>query len=129
VTATAPATRRAPAAVRAAAALLVLLVLVSSAGNIYFSFVFPTQVFTPLLVFTAIFLATAATALAAVPGLLRGDRTAWLIALGWTVAYDYWSVYKVFVGPEYESAGFLVAGLLLLALLSLPATRRHAGGR
>jgi len=102
----------------AAAALLTLLAVASSTGVILFSVVWTDDALTSGLVFAAMFLATAATALAAIPGLLRGRRTAWLVAVGWTVAYTYWSVYKVFAESEYESAGFLVAALLLLALLA-----------
>ena len=53
----------------------------------------------------------------AIPGLLRGDRTAWLLAAGWTVAFDYWTVYKVFTYPELSSLPHLVVGLVLLGLL------------
>lgn len=118
-------TRRAPGAVRAAAVLLPLLALASSAGVVMFTLFLIADPMTPVLVFTAMFLATAVTAIAAVPGLLRGDRTAWVVAVAWSAAYSYWSVYKVFTYPEFEAAPLLAAGLLLLGLLCLPATRRH----
>lgn len=121
-------TRRAPNAVRAAAVLLPVLALVSSAGVVTFTLFLVADPLTPVLVFTAMFLATAVTAvtaIAAVPGLLRGDRTAWLVAVVWSAAFSYWSVYKVFTYPEFEATPLLAAGLLLLGLLCLPATRRH----
>ncbi len=121
----APAPRtRAPLTVRAACVLLALLVTASTFGLVMFSVVWTKDPVSPGLVFSAVTLAAAATALASIPALLRGDRTGWLVVLGWTVAYDYWSVYKVFGLPEYESWPFLVAGLALLALLAAPATRR-----
>ena len=130
-TLTTPAPRtRAPLTVRAAGALLALLVTVSTFGLVMFTVVWTDEVFGPGLVFAAVALAAAATAAASIPALLRGDRTGWLVALGWTVSFDYWTVYKVFGLPEFESWPFLVAGLALLALLAAPATRRSlvAGG-
>lgn len=118
-----------PIPLTAGAVLLVLLTLASSTGVLLFAFVWTDQVLTPGLVFAAVALATALTALAAVPRLLHGDRTAWLVALGWAIAFSYWSVYKVFGESEYESIGFLVAGLLIVALLAAPATRRHVTAR
>jgi hypothetical protein len=115
---------RAPLTVRAACVLLALLVTASTFGLVMFGFVWTDDPFGPGLVFAAVTLAAAATAVASIPSLLRGDRTGWLVVLGWTIAYDYWSVYKVFGLPEYESFPFLVAGLALLALLAAPATRR-----
>jgi hypothetical protein len=115
---------RAPLTVRAAAVLFALLVTASTFGLVMFTVVWTDDPVGPGLVFAAVALAAAVTAVAAIPALLRGDRTGWLVVLGWTVAYDYWTVYKVFGLPEYESWPFLVAGLALLALLAAPATRR-----
>ena len=124
-TLTTPAPRTgAPLTVRAACVLLALLVTVSMFGLVMFTVVWTDDAVGPGLVFAAVALAAAATAVASIPALLRGDRTGWLVVLGWTVAFDYWTVYKVFGLPEYESWPFLVAGLALLALLAAPATRR-----
>ena len=123
----APTRRRAPIGLRVAAALLVLLMTVSTAGLVLFGFVWNDDPVGPGLVFAAVVVAGMATALAALPGMLRGDSTRWLVVVGWVVAYDYWSVYKVFGEQEFESAGFLVTGLVIAALLTGPAARRHVG--
>ena len=120
-----PASRtRAPLTVRAAVALFALLVTASTFGLVMFTVVWTDDAFGPGLVFAAVALAAAATAVASIPALLRGDRTGWLVVLGWTVTFDYWTVYKIFGLPEYESWPFLVVGLTVLALLAAPATRR-----
>ena len=124
-TVAAPAARtRAPLTARAAAVLLALLVTASTFGLVMFTLVWTDDPVGLGLVFSAVTLAAAATALASIPALLRGDRTGWLVVLAWTISFDYWTVYKVFGLPEYESWPFLVAGLALLALLAAPATRR-----
>jgi hypothetical protein len=124
-TLTTPAPRtRAPLTVRAACVLLALLVTASMFGLVMFTVVWTDDAFGPGLVFAAVALAAAATAVASIPALLRGDRTGWLVVLGWTVTFDYWTVYKIFGLPEYESWPFLVVGLTVLALLAAPATRR-----
>ena len=120
---------RLPLTLRVASGLLVLLVAASMFGLVMFGFVWTDDAFGPGAVFAAVSLAAAVTALVAVPSLLRGDRTAWLVVLGWTVAYDYWTVYKVFGLPEFESTPFLVTGLVVLALLAAPATRRFVAAR
>ncbi len=118
-----------PIPVIAGAVLLVLLTLASSTGVLLFAFVWTDQILAPGLMFAAVALAAALTALAAVPRLLRGDHNAWLVAFSWASAFSYWSVYKVFGEAEYESTGFLVAGLLIIALLTTPATQRHVTER
>ncbi len=112
-----------------AACLLTLLALVHSIGLVVFAVIVPDEVLHPGLVFAAVAFAAAVTAVAAIPGLLRGRRTAWLVTLGWTVTLSYWGVYKVFVEREYESIGFLVVSLLIVALLLTPAARRHIADR
>ena len=118
--------RRAPLPVRAAAALTVPLVGVSGLGLTMFGVVWNDDLVSPSLVFTVVALVGLLTALAALPSLLRGDRAGWLLSTGWAAAYSYWSVYKVFVEEEFESTPFLVAGVLVCALLLTRGARRHA---
>lgn len=122
----APTARRAPLTVRAAAALTVPLVGVSGLGLVMFGAVWNDDLASPSLVFTVVALAWLLTVLAALPSLLRGDRAGWLLSTGWAAAYSYWSVYKVFVEEEFESTPFLVAGVLVCALLLTRSARRHA---
>lgn len=122
---TAPASaRRSPVTARAAAVLLVLLALVSTFGVLMFGVVLNEDPVGSGVVFVAVHLAAAVTAVAALPALLRGERTGWLLATGWAWAYTYWSVYKVFGEGELESWPFLTVGLIVLGLLLAPATRR-----
>ena len=123
----APSSVRSPLAVRAGAALLILLAASSTAGLVLFSSVWSDEPFGAGLVFTAFMLATAVTAIAAVPSLLRGEVLGWALAFGWGCCYTYWSVYKVFGEREFESAGFLLAGCGVVALLATRAARVHAG--
>lgn len=127
MTLTAPAATRSPLAVRAGAALLVLTAAASTVGLVMFGLVWADDPLGPGAVFTAFMLATAVTALAAVPSLLRGSALGWALTLGWGCCYTYWSVYKVFGEGEYESAGFLAAGAGVVALLASRAAREHAG--
>lgn len=106
-----------------AAALLVLQALVSGAGMVYFG-LFYGEVGVGA-VFTAVGIAQHATGLATLPGLLRGARTPWLVAIGYAWSYSFWSVYKTFAEGETSSTAFLVVGLALLGLLLAPATRRR----
>jgi hypothetical protein len=124
-----PVRTRAPLGARVAVVLLALLVLAHVVGGVLFGLVWADDPLDPGLVFLAMVVAGGATALAAIPGLLRGDRTAWLLATGWTVAFDYWTVYKVFTYPEMSSLPHLVVGLLLLGLLVSPSVRDAAGVR
>jgi hypothetical protein len=111
--------------VRAAAVLTTLLIAASMVGLVMFGFVWNDDPISSGLVFEAVALAAAATAVAALPSLLRGDRLAWLVGVGWLVTYDYWTVYKVFAEPEPESWPFLTVGLAALALLLTPSARAH----
>lgn len=115
--------RRAGVATWAAAVLLLLLVGAHVAGGVMFGFVWTDDPVGPGLVFLATVVVVGLTALAAVPGLLRGDRTAWAVAAAWAFAYEYWTVYKVFGELEWISLPHLVAGAALLALLALPSVR------
>ena len=118
---------RTPLAARVAAGLLALLVLAHVTGGVLFGLVWADDPVGPGLVFLAAVVAAGVTALASIPGLLRGDRTAWLLATGWTVAFDYWTVYKVFAYPEWSSLPHLVVGLVAAGLLLTPSVRRAAG--
>ena len=124
---TAVPTVRPPLAVRAAALLLVPLVLVSTTGLVLFTVVWGEGPVGAGAVFAAFVLATTASAVAALPGLLRGRLEAWAVVTVWSCCYTYWSVYKVFGEREYESAGFLAAGIALVALLTSRSARAHAG--
>ena len=122
-----PGTVRSPLTVRAAAALLVLLATASTFGTVMFGFVWDDEPFGAGLVFVAFMLATAVTAIAAVPSLLRGEALGWAVNFGWACCYTYWSVYKVFGEREFESTGFLLAGCGVVALLASRTARVHAG--
>ena len=115
-----------PLPVRAGAALLALTVSASTVGLVLFGVVWNDDPLGAGLVFLAFMLATAATALAALPALLRGSLLGWALTLGWGCCYTYWSVYKVFGEREFESLGFLAAGTGVVALLLTPAARAHA---
>lgn len=123
----APSSVRAPLPVRFAAGLLVLLAAVSSFGVVMFSFFWGDSGLGAGAVFAAVALTAAVTAVAAVPSLLRGQPAGWAVTTGWATAYTYWSVYKVFAEGEFQSAGFLVAAIVLLTLLLTPRARSHAG--
>ncbi len=118
---------RPPLAVRAAAALLVPLALVSTAGLVLFTFIRGTGPVGPGAVFAAFALATTASAVAALPGLLRGRLESWALVTVWSCCYTYWSVYKVFGEREHESVGFLATGIALVVLLTSRSARAHAG--
>jgi len=120
-------TARPPLAVRAAALLLVPLVLVSTTGLVLFTLVWGEGPVGAGAVFAAFVLATTASAVAALPGLLRGRLEAWAVVTLWSCCYTYWSVYKMFGEREYESAGFLAAGIALVALLTSRSARAYAG--
>jgi hypothetical protein len=83
----------------------------------------------PGLVYLAAVVVTALTALAAVPGLLRRERLGWSVVTAWAIAYEYWTVYKVFGMPEWSSLPHLVVGAVLLGVLALPSVRPVAGDR
>ena len=127
VTAPAPARTRSPRSVRAGAALLALLATVSMFGVVMFGFVWSDEPVSAATVFVAFMLATALTALAAIPRLLRGELLGWLLTFGWACCYTYWTVYKVFAEQEFESSGFLAAGIGVVWLLGSRSARLHAG--
>jgi hypothetical protein len=118
---------RSPVTVRAGAALLVLLAAASTFGLVMFSFVWGDHGLGVGAVFSVVAVAAAITAVAAVPSLLRGDPLGWAVTFVWSCCYTYWSVYKVFAEGEFESTAFLVAGIVVVALLSTRAARAHAG--
>ena len=122
-----PSPARPPVAVRAAALLLVPLALVSTTGLVLFTVVWGEGPVGAGAVFAAFVLATTASAVAALPGLMRGRLEAWAVVTVWSCCYTYWSVYKVFGEREYESAGLLAAGIALVALLTSRSARAHAG--
>ena len=122
-----PARVRTPLAVRAAAGLVLVLAAVSTFGLVMFGVVWNEDPLGPGAVFAAFMIATAATAVAAVPSLLRGTVTGWAVTGVWGCCYTYWSVYKVFGEQEFESLGFLAAGCGVVALLATRSARVHAG--
>ncbi len=127
MTLTAPPAVRSPLAVRVGAGLLVLLAAASAFGVVMFGFVWNDDPLGAGVVFASFMIATAATAVAAVPSLLRGSALGWALTLGWGSCYTYWSVYKVFSEQEFESLGFLAAGAGVVALLASRPARVHAG--
>ncbi len=78
-------------------------------------------------VFTALALATTASAVAAVPALLRGRMVGWAATVLWLSCYTYWSVYRVFAEAESEAVAFLVVAVGILGWLSAPSVRSFAG--
>ena len=120
-------TVRVPMAVRAGAVLLGLLLAVSTVGLVLHGIVWSDEPFGAGLVFAAFMLATAATAAAAIPSLLRGSALGWALTFGWACCYTYWSVYKVFGEQEWVSLTFLGAGAVVVTLLASRAARTHAG--
>jgi hypothetical protein len=77
---------------------------VSTTGLVLFTVVWGEGPVGAGAVFAAFVLATTASAVAALPGLLRGRLEAWAVVTVWSCCYTYWSVYKVFGEREYESA-------------------------
>ena len=122
-----PARVHTPLAVRTAAGLVLVLTAVSTFGLVMFGVVWNEDPLGPGAVFAAFMIATAATAVAAVPSLLRGTVTGWAVTGVWGCCYTYWSVYKVFGEQEFESLGFLAAGCGVVALLATRSARVHAG--
>lgn len=108
--------------------MLALLALAHAAGVIYFTLVVPDDPVGPGLLFGAVAVAGAVTALAAVPGLLRHSLVAWIIALCWIVAVGFWGVYKI--AYEDETEGLIAQGLgyilITLLILSRPAELRSS---
>lgn len=116
-----------PWTVRVAAGLLALTAAVHALGVVLFGLVWADDPVGPGVVFTSVALVAAVTAVGALPTLLRGSPVGWCLAAGWAFGYTYWSVYKVFVEEEFESTGFLLAGIGVVALLATASARRHAG--
>lgn len=118
---------RSPLTVRAGAALLALAAAASTFGVVMFGLVWTDNPLGASTVFVAFMIATAVTAVAALPSLLRGSALGWGLTLGWACCYTYWGVYKVFATEEFESIGFLAAGIGTIALLASRSARAHAG--
>jgi hypothetical protein len=102
------------------AVVLALLALALLAGTVMFSLVLPEV---KLVGWAVVVVVTVAAALWSVPGVARGSRTSWTVALCWVVAYAYWGLYKVFVEGETESLVLSLVQLVLIVLLLLPAVR------
>lgn len=118
MTTTSPATRN---PIRLAAGILLgLLALVLAGGTVYFTLVAPAE---KLVAWAVVALAATVSALASVPGVVRGSRLSWTVALCWTTALLYWSLYKITVEGETESVVFLAAEILIVVLLLCPAGR------
>lgn len=121
---------RPPAPVIAAAVLTGIRMAFGCFGFVYFGLlvgpdVNPDAGSPSAVAFAAVGLAYAITALASLPGLLRGRRTAWHLMTCVIAALVLFSCYKIFGEGETESLVFLAADLVVAALLLLPATRRH----
>lgn len=122
--------RRPPAPVIAAAVLTGILMAFNSFGLVYFGLfvgpdVNPGAGSPAAVAFAAVGLAYSITALASLPGLLRGRRTAWHLLTCAIAALVLFSCYKIFAEGETDSVVFLAADLVVAVLLVLPVTRRH----
>ncbi len=116
----------APWTVRALSTVVVLLVLVTSYGAIYFSFFYgDPQPGLGSWVFATCFLAVNAVAAVSAVALLRGSRRGWTLLLGYGVLGILWCIAKLVFWQETESLVFGAANLVALALLAAPRTRRH----
>jgi hypothetical protein len=102
------------------AVVLGLLALALLAGTVMFTLVLPEV---KLVGWAVVVVVTVAAALWSVPGVARGSRTSWTVALCWVVSYLYWGLYKVFVEGETESLVFTAVQVALIVLLLLPAVR------
>ncbi len=119
--------QRPPLTVLAAGALVALLAAATAYGSFWFSFVDGAPGVRPgYVVFVALFWAVDAVALAATAGLLRRRPAARRVLTGYAVAGMLFTAVKIVAYHETEAVVFGVVGLLLLALLQAPATRRYA---
>lgn len=122
--------RRPPAPVVAATVLLAVRMAFGAFGLVYFG-VFVGPEVNPdagrpaAVAFAAVGLVLVITALAGLPGLWRGRRSAWHVLTCVITAMVYFSCYKIFAEGETASVVFLVVDLVVGVLLLLPATRRH----
>ena len=120
---------RTPWTVHVLGTVTLLLVLVTSYGSYYFSFVFESPtVNAGSWVFLVGFLAINAVAAAAAVGLWRGRRSGHQVLLGYAVLGILWCIAKLIFWHEWESLVFGASNVLALVLLRAPATRRHVGG-
>lgn len=136
-TATAPIAtrRRAPWTVHLAAVPLALMTAVTCVGAVYFGThddpTRPASAPEPgswqAWVLIAVLLAYAVTALATVPGLYRGSRPAWTVAVGFVAAHLLFGSLKFFGLGEDAALVFLVGDLVVGAALLAPATRSYVG--
>ncbi len=125
VPSTAP--RRPPLTALAACALVGLLAAATAYGSFWFSFVDGSPGIRPgYVVFVALYWAADVVALAAAAGLLRRRPAARRVLVGYAVAGMLFTAVKIVAYHETEAVVFGVVGLLLLALLQAPATRRYA---
>jgi hypothetical protein len=102
------------------AVVLALLALALLVGTVMFTLVLPEV---KLVGWAVVVVLTVAAALWSVPGVARGYRASWTVALCWVVAYAYWGLYKLLVEGETESVVFSLVQLVLIVLLLLPAVR------
>jgi hypothetical protein len=118
---------RPPVTALAAGALVALLAVATAYGSFWFSFVDGSPGIRPgYVVFVALYWAVDAVALAAAAGLLRRRPAARRVLAGYAVAGMVFTAVKIIAFRETEAVVFGVVGLLLLALLQAPATRRYA---
>jgi hypothetical protein len=115
------ATPRVPITVRVVQPLLGVLAFVAIVGS--FLFIFPQGTLFAYAV-GAVFVAGGLTYVTLTFRLARGERGAWLTALGVTGAHLLFNVWKVTGEHETESVPILGVSIVVVALLALPATRR-----
>jgi hypothetical protein len=124
---------RAPWTVHLAAVPLALMTAVTCVGAVYFGThddpTRPASAPEPgswqAWVLIAVLLAYAVTALATVPGLYRGSRPAWTVALGFVAAHLLFGALKFFGLGEDPALLFVVGDLVVGAALLAPATRSY----
>ena len=112
---------RVPVALRLAAVVLFLIGGFTTVGALIFH-VPGTLLANALL---AVLLVGALAMIATAVQLHRGRPLVWNLARTLAGLHLLWSLYKVFIYGETESFPFLIAGILALSLLHLPASRRY----
>jgi hypothetical protein len=112
---------RVPIAVRIVQPLVAFLALVAIAGA--FTFIFPLGTLFAYAL-GAVFVAGGLVYVALVIRLPRGERGAWLTALGLTGAHLLFNVWKVAGQQEVSSVPILGVCIAVVTLLVLPTTRR-----